>query len=351
MSITYKDSGVDIDTADRFVDDIKPLIQRTHRPEVLGSIGGFSGLFSLPTHKYENPVLVSSTDGVGTKLKVAILCNQHKTIGVDLVAMCVNDVVVCGAEPLFFLDYFATGHLDPAHGKDIIAGVIDGCMQAGCALLGGETAEMPGIYHAGDYDLAGFAVGVVEREKLLGFQKFERGDLLLGLASSGLHSNGYSLVRKALLSDQSNLDKVLPGLSSPLGEELLKPTTIYVKPALELIRRAKVHALAHITGGGLQENLPRVIPQHLAACLERESWPTPAIFEIIKAAAKLDDSEMLRTFNLGIGMVAIIHPDSLPEAKQIALDHGIACWTIGRVIDRQSSESQFILTPPKSGTY
>lgn len=347
MSVTYQDAGVDTEVADQFVGDIKQMAQRTHRPEVMQSIGGFSGLFSFPTHQYKNPVLVSSTDGVGTKLKIAALTGNHKTIGIDLVAMCVNDIVVCGAEPLFFLDYFATGHLNPDQGKDIIAGVIDGCKQAGCALLGGETAEMPGLYNLGDYDLAGFAVGVVERDKLLGSHKVKQGDLLLGFSSNGLHSNGFSLVRKVLLSDnQTSLDKIPKGLTTSLGEELLRPTRIYVKPVLDMIEQANVHALAHITGGGLKDNLPRVIPDDLAVQVDWGSWQMPPIFRLIQNAAQIDDIEMLRTFNLGIGMVAVTHPANIESVKQIALKHKIDCWTIGCIIDKPSDKSSFVLTRP-----
>jgi phosphoribosylformylglycinamidine cyclo-ligase len=320
------------------------MVESTMRPEVIGSLGGFSGLFSLNTGRYRDPLLVASTDGVGTKLKVANLAGNHETVGIDLVAMCVNDIVVCGAEPLFFLDYFATSHLDVEQGKQVVSGIAEGCRQAGCALLGGETAEMPGFYQPGEYDLAGFAVGVVERDGVLGTHKVKDGDALLGLASSGLHSNGFSLVRKVLVERAGgSLDDVPAGLSVPLREELLRPTRIYVKLCLELTKQADVHALAHITGGGLPGNLPRVLPENLKATVQNGSWTVPAVFQLMKQAGPVEDAEMLRTFNLGLGMVAVLGADSLDAAREVASGHGVESWVIGKVEAREGSESRFAL--------
>jgi phosphoribosylformylglycinamidine cyclo-ligase len=346
MATTYRDAGVDIDAGGRFVDEIGPMVKTTMRPEVIGSLGGFSGLFSLNIGRYRDPLLVASTDGVGTKLKVAMLVQNHETVGIDLVAMCVNDIVVTGAEPLFFLDYFATARLDILQGKQVVAGIAEGCRQAGCALLGGETAEMPGFYQPGEYDLAGFAVGVVEREGVLGTHKVKEGDALLGLASSGLHSNGFSLVRKVLIEEaDGSLDAVPAGLSVPLGEELLRPTRIYTKLCLELFNKANVHALAHITGGGLPGNLPRVLPEDLRAQVHSGSWTVPPVFRLVQKTGSVEDAEMLRTFNLGLGMVVVLHPDSLDAAREVASRHGVESWPIGRVEKRKGSASRFVLVP------
>jgi len=344
MVTSYRDAGVDIDTGERFIDEIAPLVKSTMRPEVIGSLGGFSGLFSLNVGRYRDPLLVASTDGVGTKLKVANLVGNHETVGIDLVAMCVNDIVVCGAEPLFFLDYFATAHLDVEQGKQVVAGIAEGCRQAGCALLGGETAEMPGFYQPGEYDLAGFAVGAVERDGVLGTHKVKEGDLLLGLASSGLHSNGFSLVRKVLVEQAGgSLDEVPAGLSVPLKEELLRPTRIYAKLCLELVKQTDVHALAHITGGGLPGNLPRVLPENLKATVQRGSWTIPPVFGLVEQAGPVAELEMLKTFNLGLGMVAVLGPDSLDAAREMASRHGVENWPIGRIETREGSESRFTL--------
>jgi phosphoribosylformylglycinamidine cyclo-ligase len=326
MPITYRQAGVDIEAGDSFVDAIKPLVESTRRPEVEGSLGGFAGLFRLEPGRYREPLLVSSTDGVGTKLKVAFAAGRHDTVGIDLVAMCVNDLVVTGAEPLFFLDYFATGRLEVAQGRAVLEGIAEGCRQAGCALLGGETAEMPGLYAAGEYDLAGFAVGVVERSELLGPARVQAGDALLGVASSGLHSNGFSLARRVLLE---------PGPAGPeLLAELLRPTHIYVRLALALKQQVALHALAHITGSGLPGNLPRVVPDHLAVELVRGSWPEPDIFGRIRAAGPVEDAEMLATFNLGLGLVVLLPPADLPRARALAAEHGLASWEVGRVAPR-----------------
>jgi phosphoribosylformylglycinamidine cyclo-ligase len=340
---TYKDAGVDIDAGEKFVEEISPIVNTTMRPEVIGSLGGFSGLFSLNVGRYRDPLLVAATDGVGTKLKVAKAVGNHETVGIDLVAMCVNDIIVCGAEPLFFLDYFATAHLDVEQGKQVVAGIAEGCRQAGCALLGGETAEMPGFYQPGEYDLAGFGVGVVERDGVLGTHKVKDGDVLLGLASAGLHSNGFSLVRKVLMEPAGNLNSVPEGLAVTLGEELLRPTRIYVKLCLDLLKQVEVHALAHITGGGLPGNLPRVLPEDKRAVVQDGSWTIPPVFHLVQKTGKVEDAEMLRTFNLGVGMVAVIGPDSLDAAREVAAAHDVECWPIGRVEASAGAGNRFAL--------
>ncbi|MCK4690273.1 MAG: phosphoribosylformylglycinamidine cyclo-ligase [Desulfuromonadales bacterium] len=304
---TYKDAGVDIDAGNRFVDLIKPLVKQTSRPEVLTDIGGFGGLFSLHQDKYKRPTLVASTDGVGTKLKLAFLMDKHDTVGIDLVAMCVNDIVVQGAEPLFFLDYLATGKLTPEKSVEVVKGIVEGCKQANCALLGGETAEMPGMYSAGEYDLAGFTVGIVDNDKIIDGSTITRGDKIVGIASSGLHSNGYSLARKVFLDDlKMDLNTTPAGLNKSLGEELLTPTRIYVKSILNLIRDFTIKGVAHITGGGLLENLPRVLPQQCRAIINRHSWEKPAIFEMLREGGNIPEEEMYRTFNYGIGMAIVV---------------------------------------------
>jgi len=307
--LTYKRAGVDIDAGNRFVQIIKPLVRQTFRPEVVTDIGGFGGLFALKVKKYKNPILVSSTDGVGTKLKIAFLTGKHDTVGIDLVAMCVNDVVVQGAEPLFLLDYLATGQLSLEVSTQIIKGIARGCLQAGCALIGGETAEMPSFYQKGEYDLAGFAVGVVEKKKIIDGSAIRAGDQLIGLASSGLHSNGYSLARKVLFEIMRlKVHSRVPDLSRPVGEELLIPTKIYVKPLLDLCAKFQIHGLAHITGGGITDNLPRIIPRGLQAIVRRGTWPVPPIFNLIKKGGNIAEEEMLRTFNNGLGMILVVPP-------------------------------------------
>jgi phosphoribosylformylglycinamidine cyclo-ligase len=312
--ITYKNSGVDIDAGNKFVNMIKPLVKATSRPEVMADIGGFGGLFSLNTDKYKNPVLVSGTDGVGTKLKIAFMADRHDTVGIDLVAMCVNDIVVQGAEPLFFLDYLATGKLDPAKAAEIVKGISAGCVQAGCALIGGETAEMPGFYADGEYDIAGFTVGVVDRDNLIDGSSITVGNRLIGLASSGLHSNGYSLARKVIFDKMGlKIDSLLPGTGMVVADELLSPTRIYVKSVLNLLRDFRVNGIAHITGGGLLENIPRVLPNGCKAILRKGTWPTPAIFSILKDAGNIEESEMFRTLNCGIGMVLAVPEDQTDD--------------------------------------
>ncbi len=328
--LTYKSAGVDIEAGNKFVRLIKPLVRKTFRAEVITDIGGFGGLFALKIKKYKEPVLVSSTDGVGTKLKIAFMMGKHDTVGIDLVAMCVNDVVVQGAEPLFLLDYLATGQLSLEVSTQIIKGIARGCLQAGCALIGGETAEMPSFYQKGEYDLAGFVVGVVEKKKIIDGSAIRPGDQLIGLASSGLHSNGYSLARKVLFDVMRlKVDSQLPDLSRPVGEELLKPTKIYVKPLLDLLSKSPLHGLAHITGGGITENLPRIIPPGLQAVVKRGTWPVPPIFNIIKKGGHIEEEEMLRTFNNGLGMILVVPPqevnfvmDSLKKWREKAFHIG-----------------------------
>jgi phosphoribosylformylglycinamidine cyclo-ligase len=328
-SITYRDAGVDIDAGGALVECIAPMVQRTFRPGVLTGLGGFGGLFELPVGRYRRPVLVSGTDGVGTKLKLAQRLGRHDGIGIDLVAMCVNDILVSGAEPLFFLDYYATGRLQVAEAAQVIQGIAAGCEQAGCALIGGETAEMPGMYGPGDYDLAGFAVGVVERDAILGAERVQVGDALVGIASSGPHSNGYSLVRRLLEASSADLEGDLDG--RPLGEALLAPTRIYVKSLLTLIGELPVHALAHITGGGLTENLPRVLPADSRALIDLGSWARPAVFRWLQAAGNVTEAEMLRTFNCGVGLVLIL-PDAQAEPAMARLaELGEQAWRLGRV--------------------
>lgn len=316
---TYKDAGVDIEAGNSFVKMIKPLVKATSRPEVLADIGGFGGLFSLNTSKYKNPVLVSGTDGVGTKLKLAFMADRHDTIGIDLVAMCVNDIIVQGAEPLFFLDYLATAKLSPEKGTSIIKGVADGCIQAGCALIGGETAEMPGFYSTDEYDMAGFAVGVVDRDNIIDGSSVTVGNRLIGLASSGLHSNGFSLARKVIFDIMAlGIHDKLPGFESTVADELLTPTRIYVKTILNLLRDFPISGIAHITGGGLLENVPRVLPAGCKAIIRKNSWKIPPIFTMIQHHGNIDESELFRTFNCGIGMVLIV-PEKESEEILIRL--------------------------------
>jgi len=303
-SITYRDAGVDIDAGDELVERIKPLVRRSMRGEVLGGLGGFGALVEVPLERYRRPVLVSGTDGVGTKLRLAIETGRHDTIGIDLVAMCANDVVVQGAEPLFFLDYYATGRLDVDVATSVIKGIVEGCVQAGAALVGGETAEMPGMYHGEDYDLAGFCVGIVEKDRIIDGARTQPGDVVIGLPSSGPHSNGYSLIRKLLAHAHAGKHTMLEG--EPLYDRLLSPTRIYVKPLLALLATTPVHAMAHITGGGLLENIPRVVPEGLEVVLRRTAWPVDPVFTWLKNTGNIDDTEMYRTFNCGIGMTVCV---------------------------------------------
>ncbi|GAB6067197.1 phosphoribosylformylglycinamidine cyclo-ligase [Methylothermus subterraneus] len=330
--LDYKSAGVDIAAGNALVERLKPLVKPTFRPEVLAGLGGFGALFELPWQRYRRPVLVASTDGVGTKLKLALALNRHQGVGIDLVAMCVNDVVVQGAEPLFFLDYFATGKLDVELAAQVIGGIAKGCELAGCALIGGETAEMPGFYHGGEYDLAGFCVGIVEKDALIDGRRVQAGDVLIGLASSGPHANGYSLIRKILELRQIDLSYPLAGKS--LADWLLEPTRIYVKPLLALIREHAVHALAHITGGGISENLPRVLPKDLAAIIDLDAWPRPPIFAWIKEQGKIEPQEMLCTFNCGIGMIACVPPEQADAALTTLSAAGETAFRIGQIAAR-----------------
>ena len=333
--LSYRSAGVDIDAGNRLVERIKPAARSTQRPEVLAGLGGFGALFEIPLDRYRKPVLVSSTDGVGTKLKLAQRLGQHQTIGIDLVAMCANDVLVQGAEPLYFLDYYATGKLNVDVATAVIEGIAEGCRQAGAALIGGESAEMPGLYNNGDYDLAGFCVGIVEKDRMLDDTRVKAGDLLLGLASTGPHSNGYSLIRKIL--DRDGIDLAQAFGDSTLGNALLEPTRIYVKLLQPLLATGQVHALAHITGGGITENLPRVLPQYHMARITIDSWPRPAIFDWLKSQGQLEEEELLRTFNCGIGMVIILPETKIDAALQHCEQHGIDAWVIGDVKPSQSA--------------
>ncbi len=334
--LSYRQAGVDIDAGNALVENIKPLVKKTFRPGVLAGLGGFGALFELPVSDYREPVLVSGTDGVGTKLKLAMMLDRHDSIGIDLVAMCVNDIVVAGAEPLFFLDYFATGKLLVDRATDIVSGIARGCELAGCALTGGETAEMPGMYQGDDYDLAGFSVGIVEKSAILTGDKVRQGDVLLGLASSGPHSNGYSLIRKVIETSNADLKANLDG--RPLGEALLAPTRIYVKSLLALLKEVDVHAFAHITGGGLTENIPRVLPDGTAARIDTSRWQRPAVFGWLQDQGRIAEDEMLRTFNCGIGMVVCISPEDAEQATRLLRAAGETVHVIGNIENSDSEQ-------------
>ena len=341
-SLSYKDAGVDIDAGNALVDRIKGVAKRTTRPEVMGGLGGFGALCELPAG-YREPVLVSGTDGVGTKLRLAMDLGRHDTIGIDLVAMCVNDLVVAGAEPLQFLDYYATGKLDVEIAADVVEGIGVGCEKAGCALVGGETAEMPGMYTGSDYDLAGFCVGIVEKSEILDGKRVAEGDVLLGMASSGPHSNGYSLIRKILEVSGASLDTELDGES--LGDALMAPTRIYVKPLLSLIKESAVpvHALSHITGGGLTENLPRVLPEGLAARVDVTAWERPAVFEWLREQGNVAEEEMYRVLNCGIGMVIVVPAEKADEARAHLQAQGETVYRIGEIVAGEAEGEQVIL--------
>jgi len=329
--LTYRDAGVDIDAGDRLVDRIGPLAKRTRIPEVLADVGGFAGLCAVPSGLVD-PVLVSGTDGVGTKLKLAFLADVHDTVGIDLVAMCVNDVVTTGARPLFFLDYFGTGRLDVARGEAVIRGIAEGCLRAGCALLGGETAELPGFYADGEYDLAGFVVGVVERAKIIDGRRVEDGDAVIGVASSGLHSNGFSLVRSALLERAGmRLDAEVPELGTTLGRALLEPTRIYARAARAAIDAGDVRAMSHITGGGLPGNVPRVLPDGLGVELDPKAWARPAVFDLVQRAGDVAEEELRRVFNLGLGLVVITAPADADRVVAGLVAAGEKASIVGRV--------------------
>jgi phosphoribosylformylglycinamidine cyclo-ligase len=338
MALTYRDAGVDIDEGDRLVELIKPLARRTLRPEVLAGIGGFGGLFALDVAKWKEPVLVSGTDGVGTKLKVAFAANRHDTVGQDLVAMCVNDVAVVGAEPLFFLDYFATGKLSADQAAQVVKGIAEGCRIAGCALIGGETAELPGFYAEGEYDLAGFSVGCVERSRIVDGRAVAPGDVVIGIASSGLHSNGYSLARKALL-DRHPLDRTFAALGGrTLADALLEPTRIYAKDVLALLAKVPVKSFAHVTGGGLPGNVPRNLPEGTRAVVDERRWPRPPVFDLVEQEGQVPRDEMYRTFNMGLGLVAVVAPGDEAAAHAVLRARGLDAWSVG-AIERGDGEA------------
>ncbi len=338
-SFDYKKAGVNIDAGEEVVQSIKAMVRTTFRPEVLTDIGGFAGFFRPNLHAFKDPVFAAATDGVGTKLKIAFMLDKHDTVGIDAVAMCVNDLIVQGAEPLFFLDYLAVGKLDVDKATEIIGGVVEGCRQAGCALLGGETAEMPGFYPPGEYDLAGFAVGIAEKENIITGEHIAPGDILIGVASSGLHSNGFSLVRKVLLEHAGlSLDQFLPELGCTLGEELLKPTIIYVPLILPLLRRYELKGIAHITGGGLELNLPRILPAGLKALLRKKSWEVPPVFPFIQKYGHVEEREMFRTFNMGIGMVLVTAPEISALVLEQIRSTGEKAWEIGLIAEKKGDE-------------
>ncbi|MBU0482946.1 MAG: phosphoribosylformylglycinamidine cyclo-ligase [Proteobacteria bacterium] len=336
----YAEAGVDIDQGNKFIDNIKPLVAATFRRGVLTEIGGFGGLFALGDDRYKDPVLVSSTDGVGTKLNIATMCNRHDTIGIDLVAMCVNDVVVSGARPLFFLDYFSIGKLDLDVATDVVRGIAKGCEIAKCSLIGGETAEMPGLYREGDYDLAGFVVGIVERDDIIDGSEIREGDKIIGLASSGIHSNGYSLVRKICFDELGlKIDDHVDELSCSIGEELLKPTRIYTEPLLNLIKNFKIKGLVHITGGGFTDNIPRILPHGCQAIINNGSWAVPPIFSFLQKKGNVTPAEMFRTFNCGIGMVIFVDPKQAEDISFQLAALGETSFVIGEVGRREKDAS------------
>lgn len=341
QSLSYKDAGVDINAGNALVERIKPEVKRTTRAEVIGGLGGFGALCAIPS-KYKEPILVSGTDGVGTKLRLAIDLKKHDTIGIDLVAMCVNDLVVQGAEPLFFLDYYATGKLDVDVAADVVKGIADGCVQSGCALVGGETAEMPGMYHAGDYDLAGFCVGVVEKSEIIDGSRVKNGDALIALSSSGPHSNGYSLVRKVI--DVAGVNPATELLDNKLlSEHVLAPTKIYVKSVLALIKQADVHAIAHLTGGGFWENIPRVLPKNTKAVIDEKSWKWPSVFNWLQEKGNIDTYEMYRTFNCGVGMVIALPQEQVETALAILKQAGENAWLIGHIEHAEYDAEQVVI--------
>lgn len=330
MGDSYRQAGVDIDAGNKAVELMKPAVKRTTRPEVLGGLGGFGGLFALDLKKFSEPVLVSGTDGVGTKLRLAFQTDRHDTIGQDAVAMCVNDILVQGAEPLFFLDYLAVGKLKPERVAEIVGGVAKGCELAGCALIGGETAEMPGFYPEGEYDIAGFSVGAVNRSEIIDGSQIQAGDILIGLPSTGFHSNGYSLVRKVFAP--YSMDHIFPELGEPLGEALLRPTKIYVKTILPLLPERKILGMAHITGGGITENIPRVLPAGLGIRINKKAWEVPAVFSLLQHLGEVAETEMYRTFNMGIGFVLIVHPQDAESLQAQLKAAGEENFVIGEVL-------------------
>ncbi|MFW2372863.1 MAG: phosphoribosylformylglycinamidine cyclo-ligase [Gammaproteobacteria bacterium] len=328
--LSYRDAGVDIDAGNQLIEKIKPHVAKTLRPEVLGGLGGFGGLFEVPVDRYRQPVLVSGTDGVGTKLKLALELNKHDTIGIDLVAMCVNDILVLGAEPLYFLDYYATGHLDTEVAADVIKGIAEGCVQAGAALIGGETAEMPGMYADGEYDLAGFCVGIVEKSSIIDGSSVKAGNALIAIASSGPHSNGYSLIRKVLEVSAADLGQQCGEL--PLGDALLAATRIYVKSIRLLLEQLDILAMSHITGGGLLENIPRVMPDNTRAQIHQASWELPTVFQWLQHQGNIEMNEMYRTFNCGVGMVLVVDAEDAEQAIEILSAAGETAWQLGEIV-------------------
>lgn len=340
-SLSYKDAGVDIDAGNELVNRIKSVVNETKRPEVMGGLGGFGALCAIP-RKYHEPILVSGTDGVGTKLRLAMDLSHHDSIGIDLVAMCVNDLIVQGAEPLFFLDYYATGKLNVDIAATVVTGIAQGCKQAGCALVGGETAEMPGMYQGNDYDLAGFCVGVVEKTKMIDGSQVQDGDAIIALASSGPHSNGYSLIRKII--EVSGVNPSTEKLNKiPLADHLLAPTKIYVKPILDLIEHVNLHAIAHITGGGFWENIPRVLPDNMQAIIHESSWQWPPIFHWLQQAGKVSHHEMYRTFNCGVGLIVVLPKDCVDKAIALLTGHGEKAWVIGEIKHSSSNDKVLIV--------
>ena len=339
QSLSYKDAGVDIDAGNALVENIKGAVKRTTRPEVMGGLGGFGSVCQLPTG-YKEPVLVAGTDGVGTKLRLAIDLAKHDTVGIDLVAMCVNDLIVQGAEPLFFLDYYATAKLDVAVASSVVEGIAEGCIQSGCALVGGETAEMPGMYHKGDYDIAGFCVGVAEKSRLIDGTNVAAGDQLIALGASGPHSNGFSLIRKVLEVNNTDTNELLEG--KKIADHLLEPTKIYVKSVLELLKNVDVHALSHITGGGFWENIPRVLPETAQAMIKGDSWQWPSIFNWLQENGNITEHEMYRTFNCGVGMVIVVPADKVAQSIEVLTAHGENAWHIGEIADKADGEEQVV---------
>ncbi|MBF0803441.1 MULTISPECIES: phosphoribosylformylglycinamidine cyclo-ligase [Neisseria] len=337
-SLSYRDAGVDIDAGDQLVENIKPFAKRTMRPEVLGGLGGFGALVEI-SKKYRNPVLVSGTDGVGTKLKLAFDWDKHDTVGIDLVAMSVNDILVQGAEPLFFLDYFACGKLDVARATDVIKGIAQGCEESGCALIGGETAEMPGMYPPGEYDLAGFAVGVVEKDRVINGRNITEGDVVLGLAGNGAHSNGYSLIRKIIERDNPDLDAEFDN-GKTLRQAVIAPTRLYVKPILAALQQFTIKGMAHITGGGITENVPRILPQNTVAQIDAQSWPMPKLFQWLQQAGNVSAHEMYRTFNCGIGMVVVVSAEDAAAVQDFLTEQGETVYRLGEIRSRNGSEHQ-----------
>jgi len=345
--LTYKDAGVDIEAADNLVDFIRPLAASTYRKEVAMDIGGFGGAATIDMERYPDPILIASTDGVGTKLRIAFDMDRHETIGIDLVAMCVNDIIVHGAEPLFFLDYFATGKLELERAKKVLQGIAQGCRDARCALIGGETAEMPSFYLGGEYELAGFSVGVVNRDRIINGQEIVPGDVILGLSSNGLHSNGYSLVRKLFTPERGfRLELPLEGFSATLGEELLRPTRIYVRSILALLERFRIKGLAHITGGGLIENIPRILPSGYGAIINPSQWTIPPIFRLLEKEGNLPMREMLRTFNCGVGMAVVVSSHEAEDARRFLEEAGETCYQIGEIISKEAHQDPVVFTEP-----